>query len=76
MNPSVTPELFQKMVAVRRDLHQHPELSGNEVRTADTILQFLKHIGLTNISRVAQTGVVAENRRPFRRSLGHLESRH
>ena len=60
MNEFVSPDLFQKMVAVRRDLHQHPELSGQEFRTADTIMQFLKHAGISNISRVANTGVVAE----------------
>ena len=60
MNQFVTPDLFKKLVAVRRDLHQHPELSGREIRTADTIIQFLKNTGFSNISRVAKTGVVAE----------------
>ena len=60
MNQLVNPELFQKMVTIRRDLHQHPELSGNEVRTAEAIIQFLKNAGFSSISRVATTGVVAE----------------
>jgi len=60
MNQLVTPDLFKKLVAVRRDLHQHPELSGHEFRTADTIIQFLKHAGFSNISRMANTGVIAE----------------
>jgi len=60
MNQFVTPDLFQKLVAVRRDLHQHPELSGHEFRTADTIIQFLKNTGFSNISRMANTGVIAE----------------
>jgi len=60
MSHLVNPELFQKMVTLRRDLHQHPELSGHEVRTAETIMNFLKNSGFTNISRVATTGVVAE----------------
>jgi len=60
MNQLVNPELFQKMVTIRRDLHQHPELSGHEVRTAEAIIQFLKDAGFSTISRVATTGVVAE----------------
>ena len=60
MSHLVNPELFQKMVTIRRDLHQHPELSGDEVRTAETIIQFLKNAGFSTISRVATTGVVAE----------------
>ncbi len=60
MNQLVPSDLFKKMVEVRRDLHQHPELSGQEFRTADTIIQFLKNTGVSNISRVANTGVVAE----------------
>jgi amidohydrolase len=60
MSHLVNPELFQKMVTLRRDLHQHPELSGHEVRTAEAIMNFLKNSGFTNISRVATTGVVAE----------------
>ncbi len=60
MNNSFSPELFQKMVTIRRELHQHPELSGQEIRTAEAITQFLQQLGLTNVRRVAQTGVVAE----------------
>ena len=60
MNQLVSPDLFKKMVTIRRDLHQHPELSGQEVRTAEAIVQFLKNAGFTNISQVAKTGVVAE----------------
>jgi len=60
MNQLVTPDLFKKLVAVRRDLHQHPELSGHEFRTAETIIQFLKNAGFSNISHVANTGVIAE----------------
>ena len=60
MNQFVTPDLFKKMTTARRDLHQHPELSGQEFRTADTIIEFLKNAGFSHISRVAKTGVVAE----------------
>lgn len=60
MNLPLESDLFKKMVAVRRELHQHPELSGKETRTAQTICQFLEKLGIPYRSKVAQTGVVAE----------------
>ncbi len=41
-----TDSLFEKLVGIRRDLHQHPELAGNEARTAATIAARLREIGL------------------------------
>jgi metal-dependent amidase/aminoacylase/carboxypeptidase family protein len=41
-----TDSLFEKLVSIRRDLHQHPELAGNETRTAATIAARLREIGL------------------------------
>jgi metal-dependent amidase/aminoacylase/carboxypeptidase family protein len=49
-----TPEL----VALRRDLHRHPELAFQEVRTAGIIAQRLEKAGLVVRAGVAQTGVV------------------
>jgi len=53
-------QLFQKIVAVRRDLHRFPELSWEEKRTAQAICEFLTHEGIPYRSEVAGTGVVAE----------------
>jgi metal-dependent amidase/aminoacylase/carboxypeptidase family protein len=41
-----TDSLFEKLVAIRRDLHEHPELAGNETRTAATIAVHLRELGL------------------------------
>lgn len=41
-----TDGLFEKLVAVRRDIHQHPELAGNESRTSATIGAQLREMGL------------------------------
>lgn len=38
---SLSPILDQ-VIPLRRELHQHPELSGQEINTAETILEFLK----------------------------------
>jgi amidohydrolase len=50
--------LFQQLVAWRRDLHQHPELSFHEVRTSSIVAQRLAELGLEVRSGVARTGVV------------------
>lgn len=60
MRLSLSPELVKKIVAVRRDLHQHPELSGEESRTAKTICRFLEDLGIIPRPLMAKTGVVAE----------------
>jgi amidohydrolase len=52
--------LFQRMVAVRRDLHRHPELSWQERRTADQICRYLDEQKIAYRRDVALTGVVAE----------------
>ena len=51
--------LIERMIAIRRDLHQHPELSWDEHRTADRIEAALRELGLAP-RRVAETGVIAE----------------
>ena len=49
----------QQMVAWRRDIHSHPELSGQEVRTAKLVADHLKKLGLQVTTNVGGTGVVA-----------------
>ena len=55
----VSPELGERLVALRRDLHQHPELAFREERSASVLTQFLTTLGLASIARVAGTGIVA-----------------
>lgn len=47
-----------KVVAWRRDIHEHPELSGHEVRTAALVAEHLKGLGLEVRTGVGGTGVV------------------
>src|SRR2546426_8376344 len=47
-----------KVVAWRRDIHEHPELSNRETRTADLVAQHLRSLGLEVRTGVAHTGVV------------------
>ncbi len=43
---SQTDAIFEKLVAIRRDIHTHPELAGNEIRTSTKIAAHLREIGL------------------------------
>ncbi len=52
--------LIEDLIALRRDLHRHPELSWHEHRTADVISAFLTRHGIPHRKGVAGTGVVAE----------------
>jgi amidohydrolase len=51
-------ELVPDMVAMRRDLHEHPELAFEEVRTSGIVAQRLRTMGLEVQTGVAKTGVV------------------
>ena len=47
-----------RVVAWRRDFHQHPELSNREVRTAGKVAEHLGSLGLEVRTEIAHTGVV------------------
>ena len=47
-----------KVVAWRRDFHEHPELGNSEVRTGEIIARYLKSLGIVVTEHVAKTGVV------------------
>ncbi len=52
-------QLHSQVVEVRRDLHQHPELSFQEVRTSQRIKEFLALHGIEFTDGWAGNGVVA-----------------
>ena len=51
-------KIEQQVISWRRDLHQHPELGNNEVRTAALIAKELVALGIEVKTGVAHTGVV------------------
>jgi len=59
-------DLFPYLQTIRRDLHRHPELAFQEIRTAGVVVRELNQLGLEVTSGVAKTGVVAllEGNRP------------
>jgi amidohydrolase len=52
--------LSDDLTAIRRDLHQHPELSFQEVRTAGVAAREMEALGFSVRTGVGRTGVVAE----------------
>jgi amidohydrolase len=51
-------ELSGDLVAIRRDLHMHPELGFQEVRTARIVAERLGALGYEVVTGVGKTGVV------------------
>ncbi len=47
-----------KVIAWRRDIHEHPELSNREFRTSELVAKHLQGLGLEVQTKVAHTGVV------------------
>jgi metal-dependent amidase/aminoacylase/carboxypeptidase family protein len=57
---NISPEvkaLSTPMAELRRDLHRHPELGFQEVRTAGIIAERLKSLGYTVRTGLGKTGV-------------------
>ena len=52
-------KLFPFSQAIRRDLHMHPELGFQEVRTSGIIAKELRELGLEVTTGIAKTGVIA-----------------
>ena len=50
--------LDAKVIAWRRDFHQHPELGNRETRTAAIVAKHLESLGIEVKTGVAKTGVV------------------
>lgn len=55
----LTDALASEVIAIRRDLHAHPELSWGEQRTTEVVARHLEAGGVA-IRRLSSTGLVAE----------------
>ena len=53
--------LIQKLMQIRQDLHQHPELGFREYRTSAIVQSQLQELGIS-YETVAETGVIASLR--------------
>jgi len=52
-------DLNPRVIAWRRDFHQHPELSNRETRTSAQVAKHLRSLGLDVHTGIAHTGVAA-----------------
>lgn len=57
--PNFTDAAVDELIATRRDLHMHPELGFQEVRTSGIVAERLRALGLEVRDHVGGTGVVA-----------------
>jgi amidohydrolase len=60
--PRFTGADLDEMIATRRDLHAHPELGFEEVRTSGIVVERLRALGLEPHTGIARTGVLARIR--------------
>lgn len=51
-------KLKDEIISIRRDFHQNPELSMEEIRTAQVVAERLSSFGLQVATQVGKTGVV------------------
>src|SRR3978361_749765 len=61
-----------ELVKIRQDIHRHPEVGFEEVRTAALVVDRLRAWGLDVTEGIAKTGVVAtlKGRKPGQRAIG------
>ena len=50
--------IFDELVAIRRDIHAHPEVGMTEVRTSDLIRKELEKMGMDEVQSPLPTAVV------------------
>lgn len=55
---AITQRIEAGLIEVRRDLHAHPELAFEEVRTAGVVAAELTRLGIAHQTGIAKTGVV------------------
>ena len=60
MMNTVSKELFQQMVRIRREIHMHPELGYQEDNTAAIITEELERLGIKSTTGIGKTGVVGQ----------------
>ena len=53
-----TRRIEPELIAIRRDLHAHPELAFHEIRTAGVVARELEKLGIPHRTGVGRTGVV------------------
>jgi metal-dependent amidase/aminoacylase/carboxypeptidase family protein len=71
-----TDEIYSKLVKIRRDFHENPELAGNEKRTQQIIKEYLMDLGIevdTNIYGHSVVGILKGGKRGGRKIAWRAE---
>src|SRR4026208_1151226 len=58
----VPKRLRDQLVELRRSIHREPELAFQEKRTAEKLERALSAVGVSDVRRVADTGIIARMR--------------
>jgi amidohydrolase len=66
---AIAQEITPRLIEIRRHIHSHPELSGQEYKTAAYVSGVMSSCGLRVQELVGKTGVVAELEGDTRRPL-------
>lgn len=51
--------IHERVVSIRRDFHEYPEVSWQETRTQQRVLERLRDLGLSDVRPIARTGATA-----------------
>ncbi|MCW3477314.1 M20 metallopeptidase family protein [Limobrevibacterium gyesilva] len=55
---AITARIEPELIEIRRDIHAHPELAFEEVRTAGVVARELAKLGIPHQTGIARTGIV------------------
>ena len=56
----MTAELYEKLTKIRRDIHQHPEVSEREFNTTEFLKNHISNLGIRIVETGLKTGFIAE----------------
>lgn len=57
---SEVKDIAEEIIAIRRDIHKHPELGFEVHRTAELVSNHLKKLGFNVSDGIGKTGVVGD----------------
>src|SRR4051812_47713027 len=55
---SLADKYYDEVVRLRREIHSHPELAFEEIKTSTLVAETLKRVGVETKTQVAKTGVL------------------
>lgn len=55
---SLADKYYDEVVRLRREIHSHPELAFEEIKTSTLVAETLKRVGIETKTQVAKTGVL------------------